>query len=669
MKMKSFLLSALVLAGGLSAFAQTTPKLTLQLGKAEKTVSPMLYGLMTEEINYSYEGGLYAQLVRNPSFKEFVTNNRRNWSPARSVKPAFWTMTDSLSATMSVDKKEFINEANNASLRLEIKESGKDIGLTNEGYWGYPIRPLTTYNGSLFIKTKPGSSPSIKISLASKDGKTIFASTQISNITDQWKKYDYQLKTSDKTTITSDACLTITTNEAGTYWLSRITLFPPTYNNRGNGLRPNLMTMMKNMNPKFLRFPGGNYVEGNTFADRFDWKSTIGNPDERPGHNSPWGYRSNDGLGLLEYLEWIEDLGGEPVLAVFAGYTLNGDHLTGEYLKPFVQDALDEIEYVIGGPDTKWGAQRVKDGHPQPFKLKYIEIGNEDFFDRTGSYTERYQQFYDAIKAQYPQLELISTMTTQFNWYETNMNKVKIDIMDEHFYRSAIDMYRNAFQYDSYDRKGPKIFCGEWATREGDPTTNMNAALGDAVWMACMERNSDLVIMSCYAPMMVNVNPGGMQWKSDLIGYNTLNSYGSPSYYAQCMFGNYLGDKIIPIKGENIPTFKTPLSQRDSLMKVEPIDIPEIYYVATKDSHTGNVFLKVINVVGKSQTVDFNIEGASGIQSKAIKVELKSAHPEDTNTIDQPKNIVPVTSKAKVSKAFKCTLAPYSITILKISTK
>lgn len=669
MRMKSLFLSTLFLAGSLSIFAQPSPKLTLQLGKANKTVSPTLYGLMTEEINYSYEGGLYAQLVRNPSFKEFVTSKRPHWSPVMSLKPAFWMLTDSVAANMTIDRKEFINAANNASLCLQVKEGNKNIGVLNEGYWGYPIRSLTTYNGSLFIKTKQGTSPSITVGLVSKDGKTIYASATITGISDQWKKYNFTFKTTDKIATTNDACLSITTNDAGTYWLSRVTLFPPTYNNRPNGLRPDLMTLMHNMCPKFLRFPGGNYVEGNTFADRFNWKATIGNPDERPGHNSPWGYRSNDGLGLLEYLEWIEDLGGEPVLAVFAGYTLNGDYLAGDYLKPFVQDALDEIEYVIGGPDTKWGAQRVKDGHPQPFKLKYVEIGNEDFFDRSGSYSQRYQQFYDAIKAKYPQLELISTMTNQFNMFGINMENDKVDIMDEHFYRSAIDMYRNAFQYDSYDRKGPKIFCGEWATREGEPTTNMNAALGDAAWMTCLERNSDLVIMSCYAPMMVNVNPGGMQWKSDLIGYNTLDSYGSPSYYAQCMFGKYLGDKIVPIKGENIPTFATPLSKRDSLMNVSQANVPEFYYVATKDSKTGDVYVKVVNVVGKIQTINFSVEGAKSVQSKATKIELKSDKPEDTNTIDNPKNIVPVISKTKVSKKFKYTFNPYSITVLKFSTK
>ena len=672
MKRKTFLLALSLVSCILLNAQKKTTKLVLQLDKPSVTVSPTLYGLMTEEINYSYEGGLYAQLIRNPSFKDVKRNKgaHQGWPPPQSFDPAYWALNDTLAASMAIDKNDGINNANKESLCLDVKENGKKISIQNDGYWGFPIRPNTTYKGGLYVKTTASESSVLTVSLESLDGKTVYASTQINGISGQWGKYQFSLATPDGVVPTKDACFRISTNTSGKYWFTRVTLFPPTFNNRPNGLRPDLMTMMRNMKPKFLRLPGGNYLEGNSFSDRFNWKTTIGDPDLRPGHNSPWGYRSTDGLGLLEYMEWTEDIGAEPLLAVFGGYVLNRDYLTGDNLKPFVQDALDEIEYVVGGPDTKWGAQRVKDGHPEPFNLNYVEIGNEDWFDNSGSYTERYKQFYDAIKANYPQLGIISTIGGRTNMGNTmNVPGVKLDIIDEHYYRDAADMYRSAFQYDSYDRKGPKIFCGEWATREGKPTTNMNAALGDAAWMTCMERNSDIVIMSCYAPLFVNVSPGGMQWESDLIGYDALNAYGSPSYYAQVMFGNYLGNKVVSVKGENVPNFELPLSKRDSIMGVKPTSVPEIYYVATKDSKTGVVYLKVVNAVGKSQKVSIAFDGKVKVSPKAIKVELKATHPDDTNTIDNPKNIVPVKSGIKASKNFNYTFAPYSITVLQIDTK
>ena len=643
---------------------EKTAKLILKMDKPGVTVSPMLYGLMTEEINYSYEGGLYAQLIRNPSFKDAIGKTDSHGRPVSGFsEPTFWTLSDSLSSSMEIDRHTGINKANNLSLCLNVKDNGKSTGILNEGFWGFPVRPKTTYNGSLYVKTDASGTPALTISLESLDGKTVYASAQINGISGDWKKYQFSFSTADGVVPTKNARFRILAETAGKYWFTRVTLFPPTYNNRPNGLRPDLMTMMRNMNPKFLRLPGGNYLEGNTFADRFNWKNTIGDTDLRPGHNSPWGYPSTDGLGLLEYMEWTEDIGAEPLLAVFAGYVLNRDYLEGDYIKPYVQDALDEIEYVIGGTDTKWGAQRAKDGHPAPFKLHYIEVGNEDWFDRSGSYPGRFKQFYDAIKSKYPQLEIISTVS------EKLLGHVKADVIDEHYYRNADNMYRNAFQYDSYDRKGPKIFCGEWATREGSPTTNMNAALGDAAWMTCLERNSDILIMASYAPMFVNVNPGAMQWHSDLIGYDALNSYGSPSYYAQAMFGNYLGNKVIPINGEDIPKFDLPISKEESAKGASPTAVPQIYSVATKDSKTGIVYLKVVNVVGKQQKISIVFDGKVNVNSKALKVELKSANPTDTNTIDNPKNIVPVKSKIKVSRDFEYTFAPYSITVLRISTK
>jgi alpha-N-arabinofuranosidase len=381
-------------------------------------------------------------------------------------------------------------------------------------------------------------------------------------------------------------------------------------------------------------------------------------------------------MGLLEFLEWTEDMGAEPVLAMYAGYSLQGDHIdAGPLLKPYVEDALNEIEYVIGDTTTYWGAKRAADGHPAPFKLRYVEIGNEDWFDRSNSYDGRFTQFRNAINAKYPQLECISTIPgTQYPSMQVTGKEPKV--VDEHYYRNSWDMWEHASQYDTYDRKGPKIFVGEWATREGAPTTNMNAALGDAAWMTGMERNSDLVIMSCYAPLFVNVNkatataPKAWQWDSDLIGYDALNSYGSPSYYVQKIFNHYLGNKIVPATFKNVPVQNMPLTKKDSANGVKVKTVPTLFYSATMDDKTGTIYLKVVNTFGKKQTIKINLDGVAKVSPEATVVTVKSDKPTDTNTIDDPQKIVPVTSTIKgVRKNFIQSFPAYSVSIMQIQTR
>ena len=640
--------------------AEKKVALTLHLDQQGVSVSPMLYGLMTEEINFSYEGGLYAELIRNRSFKD------------DAKIPAHWAFVSEGDAKgiIELDKKQPINNALNTCLRLDIEKSGKRIGVANDGFWGIPVKPNTTYTGSFYAKTT-APDPSLTVGIESPDGSINYAHTVVSGISDKWQQYNFTLTTSGTIKPTHEARFVITTSGSGKFWFNQVSLFPPTYNHRPNGTRLDLMNLMADMKPKFLRFPGGNYVEGDMFSSRFDWKKTIGKPEQRPGHMSPWKYYSTDGMGLLEFLEWCEDLKMEPLLAVFAGYTLNRDYLeAGPMLTPFVNDALDEIEYITGDVSTKWGAQRAKDGHPEPFKLTYVEIGNEDGFDLSGGYADRYLQFYDAIKAKYPELQPISTVGGGDPLGKrVRAPKRNLDIVDEHYYLNAFKMYETASKYDSYDRKGPKIFVGEWATREGAPTTNMNAALGDAAWMTGMERNSDIVIMSCYAPLFVNVNPGGMQWKSDLIGYNALNCYGSPSYYAQKMFSNYLGDNVIPSTFENMPLQQVPTSAKDSAAGHIASPVPTLFSVTTKDSKTGTIYIKVVNTINTSQQVSIRLEGLKKISSKAQAITLKSDKPEDTNSIKEPQKIIPViTSVNGVSKNFSYKFPAYSVTFIKLAT-
>jgi alpha-N-arabinofuranosidase len=423
------------------------------------------------------------------------------------------------------------------------------------------------------------------------------------------------------------------------------------------------MQMLVDLKPGFLRLPGGNALEGDSIPNHFDWKKTVGPLAGRPGHQGPWGYRSSDGMGLLEYLEWAEDMGAEPLLAVYAGYSLDEKHVTpGPDLEPYVQDALDEIEYVTGSADTKWGAQRVKDGHPAPFTLHYVEIGNEDWFDRTPSYQARFAQIYKAIKAKYPQLQCISSIGNEHR--KQLVTSVKPDLVDEHYYKSARDFEKMApTYYEKYPRTPPYIFVGEWAAYEDiipwdkrsaplARTPAMKSALGDADWMAAMERNADIVKLQCYAPLLVNENPGASQWRPNLIGYDALNVYGSPSYYAIKMFNLHRGDTIL--KG----TLDAPVTGHTP---------PPVQYSATQDSKTGMIYLKLVNFKGAAQPVNITLNGVTSISQPASVETLSANSLTDTNTMADPKKIVPVDSTIQdIKPVFTYTLSPYSITIIQM---
>jgi alpha-N-arabinofuranosidase len=652
------------LAAAPSAFAApgATPVLQIDAGKVAGTVSPRLYGLMTEEINFSYEGGLYGELLRNRTFKASAQN------------PMFWTNVGD--TTLVLDTNQPLNAALNVSLKLDTSKATESapVGIANDGFWGILVRPNTTYHASLYARGDKFSGP-LTLSLESADRKTVFASAKISKISGQWKKYEATLKTGNAQP-SKENRLVIKTGKPGTVWFQNVSLFPPTYNNRPNGTRPDIMQWLADMQPKFLRFPGGNYVEGNTIAERFNWSETVGDVSQRPGHRSPWGYWSTDGFGLLEFLEWCEDLRMEPVLAVYAGYSLRGQHVDpGTNLVPFVQEAVDEIEYVIGDSKTKWGAQRAKDGHPAPLKLTYVEIGNEDWFDRSGSYDGRFAQFYDAIKAKYPSLQIISTVGYEHPEAQRVHSRVP-DLVDEHYYRSQEEMQAHALDYDKYSRTNKtKIFCGEWATRIGSPTPNMAGALGDAAWLTGMERNSDIVVMSCYAPLFVNVSQTNgqgrsMQWTSDLIGYDALTSYGSPSYYAQKMFTTMHGDQILATDSQNIPTREWQPRARRGGTPPPPQQIREIFFDATRDSKTGLIYLKVVNEGGAPQRINVQLSGCATVGSEAEVVTLSARGLNDTNSIEQPEKIVPRTEKlVNLSASFAREFPAYSVTVLKLKTK
>lgn len=639
----------LVIQAALTLFAVTATvaatTLAIDAGKPVGQVSPLFYGLMTEEINHSYDGGLYAELVQNRAFLD------------NTNKPVHWSLVCEAGAAgaMELDHAAPLNDILTNSLRLVVTAASTSAhaGVANDGYWGIPVKSRTKYRVSFYARASADFTGPVEIAIASDDGKSVFATAKVSHLSTNWGHYSATLKTRNAAP-TAKARLVLSVDRPGTIWFNLVSLFPPTYHDRPNGNRIDIMQTLADMKPSFLRFPGGNYVEGDTVATRFDWKKTIGPIAKRPGHAGCWGYRSSDGLGLLEFLEWCEDLHLEPVLAVYAGYNLNHTHIEpGPALKPFVQEALDEIEYATGDGLTKWGAQRVKDGHPTPFQLHYIEIGNEDWFDSSGSYDARFAQFYDAIKAKYPLLQCISTIGTEHR--ELMIHSRKPDLVDEHYYSAAADFDRDApAHWDNYDHSGPKIFVGEWAAYEDvkpweppsrrlAPTPAFKSALADAAWMAGMERHSDLIVMQCYAPLFVNVNKGARQWRPNLIGYDALGIYGSPSYYAIKMFSQNHGDEILGATTSN----------------------PRLHYSATKDAQAGTIYLKIINTQPTPEPIEITLKGLKSIAWEPTATILTAASADESNAIDDPIHIVPATTPIPIIKPnFTYTFAPYSITVL-----
>jgi len=587
-------------------------------------VSPTLYGLMTEEINYSYDGGLYAEMVRNRTF-------RRSWEGFDD-----WLLVMHGNSQAKIEEGDSgPSAALSKSLKLVITSSDAKnaAGIANSGYWGMAVRPSTTYEGSFYAKADGVEAAHARL-IADESGATL-AEASIPLTSGGWQQYHYTMRTGAGVTAGKANHLEITFEHPGTVLFQLISLFPPTYNNTKNGNRADIMKLLDDMHPHFLRLPGGNYLEGDYIRERFNWKETIGPLVDRPTHRSPWDYQSTDGMGLLEYLEWCQDLHIEPVLAVYAGYSLKGEHVAGKDLDPYIQDALDEIEYVTGDTSTKWGGERAKDGHPEPFPLHYIEIGNEDWFDKSGSYEERFSRFAAAIRAKYPQYKLIAT---------TPVKESKPDLIDDHYYLMPEQFYAMVHKYDSYDRNGPKIFIGEWATRTGTPTPDFGAALGDAAWMTSMERNSDLILISSYAPLFTNVNPGGMQWPTDLIGYDALHSYGSPSYYAQVLFSNHLGDHTVKSSAEGVAD--------------------RFFWSATVSTADKVLHLKLVNASDVPQPLTLDIPDA-----KAGSATVYSLHAADrwaTNSIDHPENIKPVVSKVSIAKSLNHELPGNTIQVLDI---
>jgi alpha-L-arabinofuranosidase len=545
--------------------------------------------------------------------------------------------------SIALDGSQPLNDANPISLKLSIGTvlKGGRVGVANSGYWGIPVRPSTTYKVTFFARGSASSSGPLAGSLESNAGKA-YATATIPSVTSSWAKYTATLTTSRSAPTSETNRLVISTSDpmasGTTLSFDIVSLSGPTYKDLSNGFRVDLMDKLAALQPGYFRVPGGNYLEGNTIDTRFDWKTTVGPIEDRPGHfNSAWGYWSQDGMGLLEYLEMAEQLHAQPLLAVYAGYSLGGSVVPQAQLAPYVQDALDEIQYAIGPVSTPWGARRAADGHPAPFDVKWVEIGNEDQFDRSGSYNaNRYPMFHDAIKAAYPDLEIVAT---------TPVTSRPMDILDNHYYDNDPTFFEsNAHLFDNASRSGPRIIVGEYAATQGSPTGTLAAALGESAFLTGVERNTDVVIGSSYAPLFVNVN--APSWPTNLIGYDALNSYGSPSYWAQTMLAAGHGDHVV---GAQL------VSGTGTLFDVA-------------NHSAGHTYLVVVNDGSKQAVTNVSLTGVGGASGGTATV-LKG-DPTAMNSLAQPKAISPVArALGRLGAKFSYTFPASSLTVLDLSTE
>jgi alpha-L-arabinofuranosidase len=535
MKPKTLLISTLLLS---ATFAQAQVKVDIYPNTPGAKVSPNLYGIFYEDINHAADGGLYAELIRNRSFED-DEKDVSSWKAHNG-------------ATMHIinDARKQLNKAQKNF--LEVNFTGKEnSGISNEGFWGINAVQGRTYKLSFWAKGKLNGK--LKAFLSCNCGKKIVACTEINEkITNKWKKYSVEL-----TALANNekARLWITSDGKGTVDFDVVSLFPPTFNNRENGMRPDLASMLKALHPKFFRFPGGCFVEGQNSPDNaFRWERTIGPIEQRPGHwNVNWGYRTTDGIGFDEYLQLAEDLDAKPLYVVNVGIW-HGGFTPVDSIQPWIDETLNALEYANGDATTKYGALRAKNGHPAPYNIEYIEIGNENNQDdptqQSDNYYKRFKLFRDAILAKYPNMHIIGNVmawgTDDPKWKSAE----SVELLDEHYYRNPSWFARNFNKYSNYPRGTHGIYVGEYAVTQGFGINgSLNAALGEAVFMMGMENNSDVVKMASYAPIFANLND--LRWRPDMIQFNHKQAFGTPSYYVQKLMADNIGTRILKVNQHN----------------------------------------------------------------------------------------------------------------------
>ena len=649
-------LAALALSAGLGMNAQTN-ELVIQTKKLGAEIQPTMYGLFFEDINYGADGGLYAELVKNRSFE--FPQNLMGWKTFGHV-----TLKD-----------DGPFERNPHYVRLAYPgHDHKRTGLENEGFFGIGVKAGEEYRFSVWARLPEGaSSEKIRVEMVKPNTNAerhAFASQELTIDSKEWKKYQVILKptqTEDKST------LRIFLASKGTIDLEHVSLFPvDTWKGHENGLRKDLAQALYDIKPGVFRFPGGCIVEGTDLNTRYDWKKTVGPVENRPLNENRWHYTfqhrffpdyyQSYGMGFYEFFLLSEEIGSEPLPVLSCGLACqfqNSDphaHVAVCDLDSYIQDALDLIEFANGAVTTKWGKVRADMGHPAPFNLKFIGIGNEQW---GSEYPERLEPFMKAIRKAHPEIKIIGSSGPdsegkQFEYLWPEMKRLKADLVDEHFYRPESWFLSQGARYDNYDRKGPKVFAGEYACHgKGKKWNHFNASLLEAAFMTGLERNADIVHMATYAPLFAHVE--GWQWRPDMIWFDNLKSVRSVSYYVQQLYAHNKGTNVVPLTMNNKPV--TGAEGQKGL-----------FASAVWDKDSQSYIVKVVNTSDEAQPLSLTFAGMKKkeVLSKGVCIKLQSTDPDKDNTLDNPQAIVPVqTEVSAMGNAFDTQIEPKTFAIYK----
>jgi len=624
-------------------------KLVLQPSLA-KPISNLLTGVFFEDINYAADGGLYAELIQNRGF-EYSPADKEGHDTAWNSQYAWKLKNGAGSFTIGTDAPVHVNNPHYAVLG----SSTAGVVLTNAGFDGIPVRKGETYNLSLFTRQVRGKGK-LKLSLVSAAGN-ILASTTLSPATGNWKKAKAVLVANADA---ADAHLEVQPLAAGTLHLDMVSLFPQkTFKGRENGLRADLAQAIADIHPRFIRFPGGCVAHGDGLHNIYRWKNTIGPLEARKPMRNLWGYHQSMGLGYFEYFRYCEDIGAEPLPVLAAGVPCqnSASGATGggqqggiplDQMDEYVQDVLDLIEYANGDVKTTWGKKRAEAGHPQPFNLKYIGIGNEDLI--TDVFEERFAMIFKAVKAKYPAITVIGTVGPF--WEGTDYaegwqlaNKLQVPMVDEHYYVTPGWLINNQDFYDKYDRNGSKVYLGEYAAHLPGRPNNLETALAEALYLTALERNGDVVSMASYAPLLAK--DGHTQWNPDLIYFNNTEVRPTVGYHVQRLYGLHAGDQYLPVAA-------TISNSQEAVRK-------RIAYSVVKDSKSGDVIVKLVNLLPVSVHASLDAGGLKLAESEAAKFVLQG-QPAD-------KQAMPIASKMPVAELSALTLAPYSFTVIRLKTQ
>lgn len=622
-------------------------KLTLDTGKSKK-ISNQLIGIFFEDINYAADGGLYAEKVQNRGFEYTPGEGRRdpNWNHRKA-----WSV-DEAKMTFRIDTLSPIHANNKHYAALQINEQG--AGLVNEGFGGIPIKAGDKYDFSLFARSPEAKRGKLTIRLIGRNGE-VYGEAHTKAISRDWKKYEAVI-TARKTI--NDAHLEVIPQMTGRVDVDLISLFPQkTFKNRKNGLRVDLAQVIADLKPRFVRFPGGCVAHGNGLDNIYRWNETIGPLEARKPQRNIWGYHQSMGLGYYEYFQFCEDIGAEPVPVVAAGVCCQNSSIGGRGqrgipmcdMHDYVQDVLHLIEWANGDPrKSEWAKKRAQAGHPEPFNLKYVGIGNEDVI--SDIFKERFAMLFNAVKEKYPEITVIGT-TGPFAEgpdYEEGWKfatQLSVPMVDEHYYQSAGWFLNNQDYYDRYDRKKAKVYLGEYATHIPGKHCNIETALLEALHLIGCERNGDIVSMTSYAPLLAK--EGNTQWNPDLIYFNNTEVKPTVSYFTQKLFGENPGDQYIP------PVIDFSDKQEHVRKRVA--------VSAVKESATGDLILKIVNILPVPVGFDIDPAHLGVIKQTAVKTMLHGQL-DDRNTRPQ-------TAQIEIDGRVETSVEPYSLTVIRLKTK